>query len=165
MAWTTPRTWSTGELVTAAVLNTHVRDNLNAIGNPWTAYTPSWTAATTNPSLGNGTATGAYIQAGKLVVFRARIVMGSTTTYGSGQYSISLPTTAASGMFQIILAEALVSGSAYRVTGRVTSGGSSALLYCDPTTAGNALRNVTASTPAAFGSGSELGIYGLYEAA
>lgn len=29
MAWTTPRTWVTGELVTASLLNTHVRDNLN----------------------------------------------------------------------------------------------------------------------------------------
>lgn len=29
MAWTTPRTWTTGELVTAALLNTHLRDNLN----------------------------------------------------------------------------------------------------------------------------------------
>lgn len=28
MAWTTPRTWVTGEIVTAALMNTHVRDNL-----------------------------------------------------------------------------------------------------------------------------------------
>ena len=28
MAWTTPRTWTTSEVVTAAMLNTHVRDNL-----------------------------------------------------------------------------------------------------------------------------------------
>lgn len=27
MAWTAPRTWTTGELVTAAIMNTHVRDN------------------------------------------------------------------------------------------------------------------------------------------
>ncbi|MFA4973636.1 MAG: hypothetical protein WC683_13580 [bacterium] len=27
MAWTAPRTWATGEIVTAAMLNTHVRDN------------------------------------------------------------------------------------------------------------------------------------------
>ena len=27
MAWTTPRTWVTGEVVTAALMNTHVRDN------------------------------------------------------------------------------------------------------------------------------------------
>lgn len=29
MAWTTPKTWSPGEKVTAAMMNTHVRDNLN----------------------------------------------------------------------------------------------------------------------------------------
>lgn len=28
MAWTAPRTWATAEVVTAAMLNTHVRDNL-----------------------------------------------------------------------------------------------------------------------------------------
>jgi hypothetical protein len=31
MSWTTPRTWVTGELVTASLLNTHVRDNLSYI--------------------------------------------------------------------------------------------------------------------------------------
>lgn len=29
MAWTTPRTWVPGEVVTAAQLNTHLRDNLS----------------------------------------------------------------------------------------------------------------------------------------
>lgn len=36
MAWTTPRTWTAGETVTAALMNTHVRDNeayLYAIAN------------------------------------------------------------------------------------------------------------------------------------
>lgn len=31
MSWTTPRTWVSGELVTASLMNTHVRDNLNAL--------------------------------------------------------------------------------------------------------------------------------------
>ncbi len=31
MAWTTPRTWVTDEVPTAATLNTHIRDNLNAL--------------------------------------------------------------------------------------------------------------------------------------
>jgi hypothetical protein len=31
MAWTTPRTWSDGELVTASMMNAHVRDNENAL--------------------------------------------------------------------------------------------------------------------------------------
>ena len=29
MAWTTPRTWTVGEIVNASIMNTHVRDNLN----------------------------------------------------------------------------------------------------------------------------------------
>jgi hypothetical protein len=33
MAWTSPRTWTTGELVTAAIMNTHIRDNQNVL-NP-----------------------------------------------------------------------------------------------------------------------------------
>lgn len=32
MAWTTPKTWTVGEVVTAANMNLHLRDNLNAIG-------------------------------------------------------------------------------------------------------------------------------------
>lgn len=28
MAWTAPRTWVTGEIVTSGLLNVHVRDNL-----------------------------------------------------------------------------------------------------------------------------------------
>lgn len=31
MAWTTPRTWVVGETVTAALLNTHLRDNLSTL--------------------------------------------------------------------------------------------------------------------------------------
>ena len=29
MAWTAPRTWVTGELVTASIMNAHIRDNFN----------------------------------------------------------------------------------------------------------------------------------------
>lgn len=31
MAWTAPRTWVVGEIVTAAIQNTHVRDNFTAV--------------------------------------------------------------------------------------------------------------------------------------
>ena len=91
MVWTAPSTWLAGSVVTAAKLNEQLRDNLQAIGDPWTAYAPVWTAATTNPVIGNGTITGAYIQAGKFIVWRFAIISGTTTTYGSGNYSISLP--------------------------------------------------------------------------
>jgi hypothetical protein len=32
MAWTNPKTWTVGETLTAANFNTHIRDNLNAVG-------------------------------------------------------------------------------------------------------------------------------------
>lgn len=36
--WTTPRTWAVGELVTAALMNTHLRDNLDFLKTPIAAY-------------------------------------------------------------------------------------------------------------------------------
>lgn len=57
----------------------------------WQAYTPVLTGSTSNPSLGNGTATGHYCKIGKTVHFTAKILWGSTTTNGSGFYSVSLP--------------------------------------------------------------------------
>lgn len=95
MAWTSPRTWLAGEKPAASVYNQHIRDNLKAIGDPWTSYSVAWTAGTSNPAIGNGTLTGAYMQAGKLTMLRIRIVMGSTTTFGSGEYRFSYPFTAA----------------------------------------------------------------------
>ena len=47
MAWTTPSTWTAGAVLTAAQLNTQVKGNLDVIGGAWTAYTPTWTGATT----------------------------------------------------------------------------------------------------------------------
>src|SRR3972149_7375912 len=33
MSWSAPRTWATGELVTAGIMNLHVRDNLLALAS------------------------------------------------------------------------------------------------------------------------------------
>ncbi|MFJ3878075.1 hypothetical protein ACIPW5_11505 [Streptomyces sp. NPDC090077] len=60
----------------------------------WVAYTPTWTA-TVNPSLGNGTIVGRYSLIGKTCHVRINMIMGSTTTYGSGEYKYLLPFTAA----------------------------------------------------------------------
>ncbi len=34
MVWTAPRTWTAGEVVTASIMNVHVRDDLNALRTP-----------------------------------------------------------------------------------------------------------------------------------
>lgn len=87
----TPRTWVVGEVVSAALMNQEIRDQWNTVLGGWTAYTPVWTAATTNPSLGNGTLTGQYMKIGRTCHVMIKLVMGSTTTYGSGSWRISLP--------------------------------------------------------------------------
>jgi hypothetical protein len=38
MTWTTPKTWVTGEPLTASDLNTHLKDNLNALKEPPTDH-------------------------------------------------------------------------------------------------------------------------------
>lgn len=52
MAWTAPRTWTTGEVVTASIMNTHVRDNMREVWREL-AYV-EFTAAVT-PSVGSFT--------------------------------------------------------------------------------------------------------------
>jgi hypothetical protein len=56
-----------------------------------TAYTPVWTQNSVNPSLGNGSIAGRYIQIGKLVVAGGTLTFGSTTSTGTGLWIISLP--------------------------------------------------------------------------
>jgi hypothetical protein len=93
MAWTTPTTapFLAGHEPTSAELVTQVTNNLKALGDPWTAYTPVWTAVTTNPTIGNGTITGAVRAIGKHITFRIVIVAGTTTGFGSGVYSFTYP--------------------------------------------------------------------------
>lgn len=57
----------------------------------WFAYTPSWTSSGTAPAIGNGTLDGRFTIVGKLIAVRARIVAGSTTTFGTGTWALSLP--------------------------------------------------------------------------
>lgn len=92
MAWTTPKTWL-GEKLTSALLNTHLRDQLEALAPTdiaWTDYTPTLT----NMTEGNGTVTAKYHQIGRLVTVEFSFVLGSTSTMGTNP-TISLPVTGA----------------------------------------------------------------------
>ncbi|MFF9199954.1 hypothetical protein ACF09L_32585 [Streptomyces sp. NPDC014779] len=68
---------------------------LAQISGIWTPYAVAWTATTTNPAIGNGILEGKYALVGGLCVVRVNVAMGSSTTYGSGQYQFSLPFPAA----------------------------------------------------------------------
>ena len=60
----------------------------------WTTYTPTWTASTTNPTLGNGTLTGRFCKIGKMCIVNIVLNFGSTTNTGSGAYRWTLPALA-----------------------------------------------------------------------
>ncbi len=84
-----------------------------AINTSWTAYTPQWTAASVNPSIGNGTLEGWYKVIGKTCFVRGNIVMGSTTTFGTGEWYISMPFTASHADAILMTANLLDNGSAW----------------------------------------------------
>ncbi|MFF2773343.1 hypothetical protein ACFVU3_00400 [Streptomyces sp. NPDC058052] len=95
MALAVPRTWVVGETVTAAYMNAEIRNQWNDMIAAWTPYTPTWTGSTGNPVLGNGTIYGRSKSVGKKVTAVIELVMGTTTTFGSGYWQLSLPSTAA----------------------------------------------------------------------
>lgn len=70
------------------------RNRSVAMGD-WEAYAPTWAGSVSNPAIGNGTITASFMKIGETVFVRIRVVMGSTTTFGSGVWSFSLPSTAA----------------------------------------------------------------------
>lgn len=160
MAWTTPTNFAAGAVLTAAQLNAQVVGNMKAIGDPWTSFTPTWTASTTNPTVGNGSLQGFYMQAGKLVHFRIRVTFGSTSTVGSGTYFWTLPVSSVST--HIAVAQAFIRNSAgstraYRFA-RTSASGIIAL----EDASGAA---VTHAVPLAWATGDIIDINGTYEAA
>lgn len=108
-------------------------DSRDAISD---SYTPTWTAATTNPSLGNGTISGLVFKRGNLVTVQITLTMGSTTTYGSGAWSFSVPFAPSSSLAGFGSAVALDSGTIFRVGTVIANTGASTLgVYFDSDTA------------------------------
>jgi len=60
----------------------------------WNAYVPVWRSSGTAPAIGNGSLTGRFMQVGKTVFFSIHFVAGSTTTFGTGNYTVTLPVAA-----------------------------------------------------------------------
>lgn len=58
------------------------------------AYTCAWTAVSVNPAIGNGSLAANYTIIGDRCFLEILITMGSTTTYGTGAWRLSLPVAA-----------------------------------------------------------------------
>lgn len=161
---TTPRTWVVGEVVTAAELNTEIRDQWNSILGAWSTYTVTWTGSTTNPVLGNGTLIGRYLQVGRRYDVHIDLTAGSSTTYGSGGWAFSLPATAASVGSRVGHAHALQSAS-QRYGGQCIIGlaATNTSPFCPTGT--TPLAQVAAGVPFTWASGNQLRLTFTYESA
>lgn len=93
MAWSSPRTWVTSEVVTAAHMNQEVRDNLNAVlpdGDTADSWAPSLLATSANPA---ATGAGRQYQIGGLMhVWQRWVVTGGDG--GAGFWYVTLPQAA-----------------------------------------------------------------------
>lgn len=143
-------------------------DAKQPIPGAWTTYTPTWTAFTTNPSIGNGSITGEYLKIGSLVFYRIAMSFGTTTTFGSGAYWVSLPVETKAG-FTVLGSVRIYDASAGTLfTGMVDNGdGTTKATLRVFGSAGTYVNiaNLTETIPVAWGSGDDLRITGYYEAA
>jgi hypothetical protein len=130
----------------------------------WTTYNPSWTASVTNPVIGNGTITGRYKQIGKTVFVVVKISMGTSTTYGSGIWRISLPVNAFATYSAILPTTFLDDGiNWFQGTSYTEYGGSTSYVtpVLDRGTTGSAA--VDFATPFTWGASDALTFSGSYE--
>lgn len=86
--------WTANDILTAADLNAAISTGIISTGlGAWTGYTPTWASSGTAVSLVNGTITGRYIKIGRYVAFTGKMTAGSSTTFGTGSYSWTTPTS------------------------------------------------------------------------
>lgn len=161
-----PRTWITA-LVDALALNQEIRDPWTAIQAPWDTYAVSWSAATTQPVLGNGGLSGRFMQVGKTIDVLILLTWGSTTTGGDGTWSFSLPVSARAGIGSTLHMAAHRPGQSvngFEGYTNVLSGSSiSGVWYANPSTTGD-WNVLTGTTPGSWALNDTLRIFGRYEA-
>lgn len=117
-------------------------------------------------AIGDGTITAAWCQVGKLVFFRIRVNMGSTTTFGASAPTLTLPTGFRTGL-----------NAPWAISGRMYDASTAAqyLASWQPTSATVIQMNtvgtvglqgaITSTVPFTWASGDDIFSYGFYEAA
>jgi hypothetical protein len=121
-------------------------------------FTPTWAGSGSNPAIGDGTLSGRYVKVGQLVFFSIAATMGASTTYGTGDYSFTLPFTAGS-TDPVFTASLKDSGTAYFVGTAFLS--STTVLTI---TSNNSASLVGAGAPFTFASGDWIKVSGCYRA-
>jgi hypothetical protein len=148
-------------VLTAAQWDATVRDGFNAFG-AMTSYTPTWASSGTAPAIGNGAIVGAYTQIQKTVFFRIKLTAGSSTTYGTGSYTFTLPVSPVSGVKWRFDGYLFDSGSSahYKIHG-MANGSTTMNLWTDASPVGS----VGPTAPVTLATGDTIELQGWFEAA
>lgn len=154
--------WTAAPQTGRADLVAQAQDRAN--GQTWDTYTPTWTGSVSNPAIGNGTLTGRYRRRGTSLNLRISVIPGSTTTFGSGVYTLGLPSgmSAATGGEQWVTAK-LWDGSNW--PGIATVSGSSVQVYFPAASGDTRLAVWQHNDPSVFANGHNLHIQGDLELA
>lgn len=133
----------------------------------WTTYTPTWGVTSGTPStIGNGTLSGRYQRTGQTVHVVAQITMGSTTTYSTTQWTLSLPITARVAPTLVPVLNGRIAdaspASAWGAQAGVDASGNTVSLEAQGTTNVEALRQ---GFPITFAVNDVVTVQGTYEAA
>jgi hypothetical protein len=134
------------------------------IAYTWDSYTPAWTSSGSAPAIGNGTLVGKYIQRGKWVAGFAKLTCGSTTTFGTGVYNLSLPVTSSAVVFDVLGAGGAYDASANSFWSGVAWHNSTTTIRCYVTGAGGAFAT-GAAIPFTFATTDQIMLQFTYEAA
>lgn len=129
----------------------------------WVNYTPVLTAATTNPTIGNGTILGRwkYLD-NKTVALYIGITFGSTSTYGSGAWYVSLPSglVSANTHMQLLIGCIMDNGTDWKLAvGRVNPASTT---ICPVPEGGSDVNN---TSPMTWANGDTLMLQGVIEIA
>jgi hypothetical protein len=119
-------------------------------------YTCAWTASGTNPVLGNGVITAFYTRTGSTTLATVELVIGSTTTLGTGDWRFSLPTTVFGAYIGSAVATDIGPGTQYVGSAVAPTG----VAYCVITTNSG---NATSAIPFAWATGDVLRFSIQYE--
>lgn len=139
---------------------------LAAMTSQWVAYTPTWTAVTTSPTLGNGSLVGAYKQIGKTVHFRITVTAGSTTTFGAGAYILSLPVASATSVDVMLASVYALNQGVGGFAGICIMAGSTGITVRLPTSSSSNVMTTWAPTvPWMLKNTDIVSVYGTYQAA
>lgn len=140
-----------------------VADLAFATADAWDPYTP--VLGGTGVAINNGTITGSYVQIGKTVHFTAKVVMGTTTSYGSGAWTITVPVTPLNKgrvPLNVLMAD-LSAGTLYQGLCYILNTATGTLVRISATT--GAQTAINATSPFTWASTDELVVSGTYEAA